>query len=136
MSAAAHTRRPRAFCSRRCSQFRREPLAERFWRFVQKTDGCWLWTGSTSKEGYGKLSGGNRGASPLVASRVSWLLHFGPVPEGMHILHACDTPSCVRPNHLFPGTAATNARDMVSKGRHRTQRPRPSPLSHPLAFVP
>lgn len=136
VSAAEQARRPRMFCGRACSAASITALADRFWRFVQKTDGCWLWTGSKSKAGYGRLSGGKRGATPLIASRVSWLLHFGPIPDGKMILHVCDTPACVRPNHLFPGTAEMNAKDMARKGRHWKQRRPPSPLKHPLAFVP
>jgi len=51
------------------------------------------------------------------AHRVAWELEHGPIPEGMCVLHQCDTPRCVR--HLFLGTKLQNIRDMIAKGRHR-----------------
>ena len=96
-------------------------MAERFWPKVQKTDTCWLWTGATMRGGYGELSAGGspqygRG-HPLHAHRVSWELAYGPIPDGLWVLHICDTPACVRPDHLFLGTHADNMADMSHKGR-------------------
>lgn len=117
------------YCSHRCyvdhtSGTRRTPPEQRFWPKVQKTDGCWLWTAGQAGDGYGAF-GLNRRA--IRAHRYSWELFYGPVPNGMNVLHKCDTPSCVRPEHLFLGTQTDNIADMVAKGRQRaprgTQRP-------------
>jgi len=85
----------------------------RFWAKVRKTDGCWLWTASTLGD-YGCLAINrkNRGAH-----RISYELHYGPIPKGMFVCHRCDTPRCVRPEHLFLGTPKDNSLDMTRKGR-------------------
>lgn len=75
--------------------------------------GCWLWTAST-RGGYGAI---NVDGSKL-AHRLSWELHVGPIPEGLHVLHRCDTPSCVNPDHLMLGTHQDNMTDKMQKGRH------------------
>ena len=77
--------------------------------------GCWLWTGGMQNMGYGVITNG-RGSKKL-AHRFSWELHNGPIPEGLHVLHRCDTPLCVNPHHLFTGTAKDNIDDAVAKGR-------------------
>lgn len=97
-------------------------LAERFWEKVSKGGpvhpvlgtACWAWTASTNPNGYGKIFVAGR---LQVASRVSWEMHNGPIPDGLFVLHHCDNPLCVRPAHLFLGTCADNVRDMWSKGR-------------------
>jgi hypothetical protein len=54
------------------------------------------------------------------ATHVCWeLIHNEPVPKGMHVLHKCDVPSCVCPDHLFLGTHQENMQDMSQKGRHK-----------------
>lgn len=99
-----------------CRQGASGPLEDRFWRFVKKTRKCWLWTGATHEFGYGLLGKPGRSGN-LRAHRVSWELHFGKIPKGRFVLHHCDNPGCVRPNHLFLGTHADNMRDMKQKGR-------------------
>jgi hypothetical protein len=94
---------------------------ERFWSHVNKTDSCWLWTGSKREKGYGAFVWSEDG---LVvqgrAHRYAWQLEHGRITDGMCCLHKCDTPACVRPDHLWLGTRAENNMDMCMKGRHVT----------------
>lgn len=96
------------------------PLAERFWAKVKKTEGCWLWTGSKARFGYGKIGTGRRSGKTVTAHRVSFEMHCGPIPEGLCVLHRCDTPACVNPLHLFLGTYRDNNIDKVLKGRDKS----------------
>lgn len=92
-------------------------LSDRFWSKVRKTKKCWVWIGSIGACGYGQMFSGQRNRSPLLAHRVSWEIHYGSIPPGLCVLHRCDNPRCVRPNHLFLGTRRDNTQDMLSKGR-------------------
>lgn len=88
----------------------------RFWEKVNKTSGCWLWTACTGSAGYGQFHISTaRGRAP--AHRVSWEIAHGAIPPGLWVLHRCDTPPCVNPEHLSLGTAAHNRDAMVRKGR-------------------
>jgi hypothetical protein len=95
------------------------PLAKRaskrFWAKVRKGDGCWEWTAS-QQNGYGAFGFGKRGQN-VRAHRFSYFLAHGDVPDRKHVLHRCDNPRCVRPDHLFLGTDADNAADRDAKGR-------------------
>lgn len=90
-------------------------MEDRFWAKVEKTDGCWLWKAAT-RYGYGVF--GVRAGKIRGAHRVSWELANGPIPGGLFVCHRCDTPACVRVDHLFLGTAADNNADARSKGRN------------------
>jgi len=98
-------------------------LEERFWAKV-KTDGaCWLWQGAvTGSQGYGQFRG--KSHHPEMAHRVSWELAHGPLPDGKWVLHRCDVPRCVRPDHLYLGTPWDNAQDSREAGRIRGVRAR------------
>lgn len=91
-------------------------FVRRFWAKVRKGEWCWLWVGATQRRGYGHFTARNE---HWVASRYSWTLAYGPIPDGMCVLHQCDTPACVRPDHLFLGTRLDNAVDRDRKGRGR-----------------
>lgn len=85
----------------------REAFADKF--SPEPNTGCWLWCACVDAQGYGKLG-------PRLAHRASWTLHFGD-PGDLHVLHACDNPSCVNPDHLFLGTNLDNIKDCEAKGR-------------------
>lgn len=93
----------------------REQLTARFFGRVKPENGCWLWLGYKDRDGYGVFytKEGNR------AHRLSYIFFCGPIAEGMHVLHKCDNPSCVNPEHLFLGTNQDNIDDKMVKGRHR-----------------
>lgn len=97
----------------------RGSLEERFASHVapEAITGCWLWLGKPDKHGYGRINVGGRAGKAQFAHRVSWELHRGSIPNGMGVLHHCDTPSCVNPDHLFIGTQSDNMRDARAKGR-------------------
>lgn len=98
---------------------------ESFWARVNKTESCWLWTAGRDSDGYGIFgstrpwSRSFRAVKEVRAPRVSWVIHHGPIPKGAWVLHSCDTPACVNPDHLFLGDNITNSRDRDLKGRHR-----------------
>lgn len=98
--------------------FQKGDPVERFWAFVNKTDTCWLWTGETNSQGYGRF------AVQTVPKRVrefahrfSYQLAHGDLSNDVFVLHTCDTPLCVNPQHLRPGTHQDNMNDAVAKGR-------------------
>jgi hypothetical protein len=98
-----------------------QQILDRFWAKVVKAgdDDCWLWTASLRNKGYGAFAYtlGDRIIQDR-AHRFSYALHVGPIPDGLCVLHRCDTPACVNPRHLFLGIKADNNVDMLAKGRH------------------
>lgn len=91
-------------------------LHERFWRFVNKTDSCWLYTGDKDRYGYGMINVCGR---KVKAHRLAYTLTGRVIPRGMLLCHKCDVRSCVNPDHFFIGTHQDNTDDMMAKERHR-----------------
>lgn len=107
----------------------RIPAEERFWKKVEKTEGCWLWRGTLWSNGYGMFTVPRAwrkdGKKSLMAHRYSWELANGEIPGGLILLHSCDVRNCVRPDHLTPGTYLENMADMKSRGRSARGEARP-----------
>lgn len=91
---------------------------DRFWQHVQIGEKCWEWQAGKTSDGYGTI-GISRTKKAVLAHRLSWQMHFGPIPAGALVLHSCDNPPCVHPGHLFLGTQADNMADMKAKGRRK-----------------
>lgn len=98
-----------------------QALWDRFLKYVVTTSDCWIWTGSQSVSGSsGKYYYGSFRLSPrkmTYAHRMSYALYKGPIPHGMVVMHTCDNPLCVNPDHLVLGTHKQNSEDAVQKGR-------------------
>jgi len=90
---------------------------KRFWAKVNigEDSKCWEWLGAKSSWGYGSFGFKKK---HFIASRLSWMIANGRIPNGMIIMHSCDNPACVNPDHLHLGTHQDNTDDKVSKGRH------------------
>lgn len=98
------------------------PIADRFWSKVDTDGDCWEWQAAKNPKGYGFFGLGRRGDGHALAHRVAYELTTGSIPDGLCVLHKCDNPGCVRPDHLWLGTRADNNRDMIGKGRHWSQK--------------
>lgn len=97
-----------------------ETREQRFWSKVRMApgDGCFAWLGGQDgRRGYGKFWFSPTQRS-MFAHRAAWVLMNGAIPDGLHVLHRCDNPICVRPDHLFLGTPTDNLHDAITKGRH------------------
>ena len=94
-------------------------LEERFCAKVEKIPmvECWIWNGATHQFGYGHI---RTGKTIEVAHRVAYRLFKNSIPDEMQVLHSCDVPACVNPDHLFLGTQKDNMDDMSSKGRRKS----------------
>ena len=87
-----------------------------FWNKVKRRGKkqCWDWLAYRNPGGYGMFWYKKR---LQLAHRVSWQIHKGSIPKGLCVLHVCDNPSCVNPEHLWLGTRIDNNNDKVRKGR-------------------
>ncbi|KKL96846.1 hypothetical protein LCGC14_1840390 [marine sediment metagenome] len=118
------------------------PTEERFFSHVQKTSGCWLWTASRDKNGYGAFSyrrrkqGVNRS---LRAHRWAYEHLVGPIPKGYLIDHICRIPACVNPAHLRTVTprenTILNSRSHQARNAAKTHCKRGHPLSGPNVWI-
>lgn len=113
MSATAHV----VCYNRLMSTYR--TTAESFWAQMNKTGGCWLWTGARTSRNYGTVSWMNRQRS---THKLAYELTNGPVPDGLVVRHTCDNPPCCNPEHLSLGTVLDNVRDMLERGRKNPAR--------------
>ena len=95
------------------------PLLDRFMAKVspEPNSGCWLWDGSLNRNGYGQFRQGG-GKELTTAQRAAYQLLIGQIPTGIQVLHKCDVPCCVNPQHLFLGTIQDNMADRNAKKRH------------------
>lgn len=94
---------------------RLQTIEDRLNSYIDKTGDCWVWTRDTYNYGYGKLSIGK--SKQIRAHRYMYEKTYGEIPKGMNVLHKCDNPKCVKPEHLFLGTQKDNVSDMMRKGR-------------------
>lgn len=90
-----------------------------FYRHVEidAADKCWEWKAYKNLRGYGQTKIGGRNGKHMLSHRLSWLVHFGEIPDGLHVCHTCDNPPCVNPAHLFLGTNLDNIKDRMKKNR-------------------
>lgn len=106
------------FCSKPCFARGRyliaKPLEERFWKHVQKTDGCWEWTGYKDSQGRGRVS--LYSGHDMLATRAAWEMEHGPIPTD-RVLLPCQNPSCIRPDHMQLGTRSDANKRAYSTGR-------------------
>lgn len=90
------------------------PLHQRFAGLVEWTSTCWLWRGHTEGGGYGYIRAGGKTHGLLRAHRVSYMIHVGPIPDGLVLDHLCRNKRCVNPEHLEPVTIGENVLRGVS----------------------
>jgi hypothetical protein len=91
---------------------------ERFARFVERGPGCWHWTAAVQGKGYGSFWS-SRSRRQVLAHRMAFAIAHGGVDGGTVVMHTCDNPSCVRPDHLRAGSQLDNMQDKMTKGRQR-----------------
>ena len=83
---------------------------------VDETTGCWVWQGGCCGNGYARLRWGP-GGKATTCHRIMYEHYYGPIPNGLVVMHTCDNRRCVNPEHLQAGTQGDNMRDMFKKGR-------------------
>ena len=92
-----------------------------FWAKIEKTSGCWLWTRGR-RNGYGVVANTRGRPLTIYAHILSYVLHKGPIPAGLMVLHTCDVRHCVNPAHLYLGDYSDNIQDAWDRGRRLRHR--------------
>ena len=97
-----------------------KPMMERFWSNVKvkSVDECWVYGTHSNKKRYPTILEAGRGSKCKLVHRLSYEVHKGEIPTGLVVMHTCDNPPCVNPNHLQTGTNEDNNKDKDIKGRH------------------
>lgn len=93
-----------------------------------ENDHCIEWTGAKSSMNYGWVSSRRQ-----YAHRWAYEKFYGPIPEGLHVLHSCDNPPCINPAHLRAGKPSDNMRDAMSRGRHFPSKRNTCKRGHPYS---
>ena len=102
------------------------------WNSIPVTEsGCWLWLLSLRRFGHGQLVYRKKHQA---AHRGAWVAFRGPIPEGMHVLHKCNVPLCVNPDHLYLGTDIENCADRIRAGT-QTIPPTMRGSAHPMSRI-
>jgi len=118
--------------------YSRKEILERFWARAEQpaiASACWIWRGAVKASGYGQMTVSLTPKRKVVsAHRLAWLLINGEIGD-MCVLHRCDNPLCVNPDHLFLGTILDNWNDCVAKGRAKLHLPNGRPRNTVLGLA-
>jgi len=99
-------------------------------KVTKNANGCWEYGGYLNVWGYGRL---RHNGKKILAHRLSYLFNIGEIPDGALVLHKCDNPKCVNPEHLYLGTSKDNATDMAKRNRQWLQRAKSQKLTFSIS---